>query len=310
MRERRVGAYQEKHQVDWSALAAELEQLAQIRSPWQRQAAGWLHELATAWLPTLVASAGPTGLILDVGSGPGVTACLLAEAFPTSRILAVDIQPELLDRAADRARGLGLADRVGTLRADLGDSGDHLPAADLIWASSVVHHFGDQRAALSRLTTALQPGGLLAVAEGGLPTRFLPRDTGTGRPGLQARLDALMEDWFAARRDALPGSVAVAEDWPGLLSVAGLTPVASRTFLVDLPAPLDTATRDHVHAMLTRQRDLLDDRLDSDDRRQLDRLLDPDSAHGVLRRPDTFLLAASTVHVAARAPVNGNRRTS
>ena len=292
-----MGAYQEKHQVDWSVLAAELEQLAQIRSPWQRQAAAWLGELAAAGDPSAV----PTGLILDVGSGPGVTACLLAEAFPTARIIAVDIQPELLDRAASRARTHGLADRVGTLRADLGDSADRLPTADLIWASSVVHHFGDQRAALARLATALRPGGLLAVAEGGLSTRFLPRDTGTGRPGLQARLDALMEDWFAARRDGLPGSVAVAEDWPGLLSVAGLTPVGSRTFLVDLPAPLDAATREHVHTMLTRQRDLLDDRLDPDDRRQLDRLLDPDGAHGVLRRPDTFLLAASTVHVAARS---------
>ncbi|MGW2857144.1 hypothetical protein ACWDAZ_36405, partial [Streptomyces sp. NPDC001215] len=29
------------------------------------------------------------------------------------------------------------------------------------------------------------------LLEGGLPARFLPRDIGIGRPGLQARLDAV-----------------------------------------------------------------------------------------------------------------------
>ncbi|MEV4755068.1 class I SAM-dependent methyltransferase [Micromonospora sp. NPDC049559] len=274
--------------VDWAAVADELEQLAHVRSAWQLAAARWLAELTAG---------APPRRVLDVGSGPGVTSCLLAREFPEAEVIAVDIRPELLARAEARAARLGLGGRVRTRQLDLTD-GTELPVADLVWASSIVHHFGDQVAMLTRLGSRLSPGGLLAVAEGGLPSRFLPRDTGIGRPGLQARLDALMEDWFTERRDAAPGSVRRADDWPALLAAAGLRPRRSRSFLVDLPAPLDDEARDHVRVMLARMRDLLGDRIDADDRAQLARLLDPEAAEGVLRRPDVFLLAATTVHVA------------
>ncbi|MEV7229818.1 MULTISPECIES: class I SAM-dependent methyltransferase [Polymorphospora] len=274
--------------VDWAAVADELEQLARVRSAWQRAAARWLAELTAD---------SPPRRILDVGSGPGVTTCLLARQFPEAEVLAVDVQPELLARAAALAGRLGLDARVRTRRLDLNDVTE-LPTADLIWASSVVHHFGDQVAMLARLASRISPGGLLAVAEGGLPSRFLPRDTGIGRPGLQARLDALMEDWFTERRHAAPGSVRRVDDWLALLAAAGLRPRRSRTFLVDLPSPLDDEARDHVRSMLARLRDLLADRIEADDRAQLERLLDPRADEGVLRRPDVFVLAATTVHIA------------
>jgi SAM-dependent methyltransferase len=276
-------------EVDWVAVAAQLEQLAEVRSPWQRQAAAWLGELLRPVTPRPV--------VLDVGSGPGVTACLLAESLPGARVVAVDLQPALLATATDRANRSGLADRVDTLCVDLADPSAALPSADLVWASALVHHLGDQRAAVRQLAAAVRPGGVLAVAEGGLPTRFLPRDTGLGRPGLQARLDALMEDWFAQRRDGLPDSVRVTEDWPALLAATGLRPAGSRTFLVDLPPPLGPEERRHVHVCLARMVELLGDRIATDDREQLSWLLDEDSANGVFHRPDVFLLAASTVHV-------------
>ncbi|MRT44546.1 SAM-dependent methyltransferase, partial [Xylella fastidiosa subsp. multiplex] len=78
----------------------------------------------------------------------------------------------------------------------------------------------------------LAPGGTLAIMEGGLPARFLPRDIGIGRPGLQARLDVLEEEWFADMRASLPGAVAEAEDWPALMTTAGLRPTGTRTFLL------------------------------------------------------------------------------
>ncbi len=94
--------------------------------------------------------------------------------------------------------------------------------ADLLWASRSIHHLGDQGAALAACVERLAPGGTLAVMEGGLPARFLPRDIGFGRPGLQARIDAVEEDRFARMREELPGSVAQTENWPALLTAAGL----------------------------------------------------------------------------------------
>ncbi|MEU9941093.1 class I SAM-dependent methyltransferase [Streptomyces lavendulae] len=175
-----------------------------------------------------------------------------------------------------------------------------LGAADLVWSSKAVHHLGDQQGALDALARVLRPGGMLAVAEGGLPVRFLPRDLGFGRPGLQARLDALQEDRYQAMRAGLPGSVPVAEDWPAMLRRAGLTGVGAFTTLLDLPAPLGEPGRDFLHSQLTRLRDASDGSLDALDLETLDRLLDPAAAQGLRRRPDVFLLSAATVFAGKR----------
>jgi hypothetical protein len=164
-----------------------------------------------------------------------------------------------------------------------------------------VHHLGDQQEALDRLAAALREGGLLAISEGGLPLRFLPRDIGLGRPGLAARIEAVREEWFTAMRADLPGSTAVVEDWPAMLRRAGLTPAGSRTFLTDLPAPLDDSAREYLHTHLGRIREVLDSGLAAEDLRTIDALLDDDSPHSIRRRPDAFCLMADTVHTAVRS---------
>ncbi|MET9953716.1 methyltransferase [Streptomyces sp. NPDC006339] len=236
--------------------------------------------------------------IVDVGSGPGAASCALARAFPRAEVVAVDRSAPLLARAEARAAERGLTGRITTRRAERPEEFGRLGPADLIWTGNVCRHLGDQQAALRGLARALRPGGLLAVAERGLPPRFLPRDIGIGRPGLQARLDAAVEERFAAARDRLPGSTSVVEDWPCLLASAGLVPTGSRTFLIDFPAPLDLAPRRHLHTRLARLLDELGDRLDPVDRLTVEQLLDGDARTGILWRPDAFYLAAITVHTA------------
>ncbi|MET9971279.1 SAM-dependent methyltransferase, partial [Streptomyces sp. NPDC006356] len=204
-------------------------------------------------------------------------------------------------RARARAERLGVADRFGTLTGELPDVLDELDyPADLLWAARSLHHLGDQRAALAAFAGRLTHGGTLALQEGGLPARFLPRDLGFGRPGLQARLDALEAQWFAAMRADLPGSVTETEDWPALLTAVGLRPTGTRTFLLDLPAPTTDRARAYVAAHLTRLREGVGEALDADDRATLDRLLNPDDKASVHHRPDVFVLAAQTVYTAVR----------
>ncbi|MBB5121983.1 hypothetical protein AF335_26960 [Streptomyces eurocidicus] len=275
---------------DWAAVGDQLERSARVRTPFLEAAADWLAGAAD----------GEVRRVLDVGSGPGVASLVLARRFPEAGVVAVDAEPRLLARAAELAAGAGLAGRVTTRRADLPDGLEPLGAADLIWAGQVVHHLGDQTAALAALGRSLRPGGLLAVVEGGLAPRFLPRDVGMGRPGLQARLEAAMEDLFTAMRAGLPGSVPVTEDWPALFSAAGLAPAGSRTFLVDVPAPLDALGRSYAYDRLNRMREGLADVLAAEDLEVLDRLLDEESETGVRRRPDVFCLEGLTVHVGQR----------
>lgn len=283
--------HHEHSDIDWGEMGPRLEAQAELFTP--------LYEHAMAWLAKRQTE---PGLIVDAGSGPGVVSCLLADTFPGARIVAVDASQPLLDRARERAERFGVADRFDTLTGELpGVLGDLDYPADLLWAGRSLHHLGDQRAALAAFAERLSFGGTLALQEGGLPARFLPRDIGFGRPGLQARLDVVEAEWFARMRAELPGSVAEAEDWPALLAAAGLRPSGTRTFLLDLPAPTTGRARAYAVATLTRTREVLGDRLDADDRAALDRLLDPGDEASLHHRPDVFVLAAQTVFTAVRA---------
>ncbi|WP_326616419.1 methyltransferase domain-containing protein [Streptomyces decoyicus] len=271
------------HDIDWDALCSHLEREAELHTPALTQATHWLRDLL-----------GVAGVrrALDVGSGPGVVASLLADAFPDAEVVAVDQSPALLERARTRSAG-----RIATRQVDLPDEFGRLGTADLIWSANAIHHLSDQQAALTALATSLRTGGLLAVAERGLPVRFLPRDIGLGRPGLQARLDAGNENGFTTMRAELPG-VDEVEDWPAMLARAGLVPTGTRTFLTDLPTPLGLPAREYLHTRLARQRDQLGEYLNDEDRTTVEALLHADAPTSILWRPDAFYLTATTVHTA------------
>ncbi|MEU0676518.1 class I SAM-dependent methyltransferase [Streptomyces sp. NPDC006172] len=277
-------------EIDWAEMAPHLEAQAELFTP--------LYERALSWLGREMTE---PGLVVDLGSGPGVVSCLFAETFPGARVLAVDGSAPLLERARARAEHLGHGDRFDTVAGELPGVLDELEyPADLLWAGRSLHHIGDQRAALAAFAERLAPGGMLAIMEGGLPSRFLPRDLGFGRPGLEARLDAVQEEWFARMRADLPGTVGEAEDWPALLGGAGLKQARSRSFLLDLPAPPSERVRAYAVTHFERWRGASGEVLAPEDRAALDRLLDPGDPASVHQRPDVYLLAAHTVHTAVK----------
>ncbi|MBD0716202.1 class I SAM-dependent methyltransferase [Streptomyces sp. CBMA370] len=277
--------------LDWSEMAPLLERQAEIASPAYAEAAAWLGTLAPV-----------QGIrrVLDVGSGPGVVTALLAEAFPVAETVAVDGAPALLARALARAEARGLGARVSTLHAELPEGIAGLGEADLIWAGNSLHHMGDQRAALAEFAGLLNPGGLMVLVEGGLPTRHLPWHIGIGRPGLEARLDAVHAEWFGEMRAELPGSKDEPDDWRALLADAGLTPAGTRTFLTDVPAPVSPVVRELALAHYERLREGVGTRVDADDQATLDRLLDPSDERSLHHRTDLFHLTARTVHTARK----------
>ncbi|WP_115329616.1 class I SAM-dependent methyltransferase [Tsukamurella paurometabola] len=269
---------------DWAAMAAELESEADTYLPY---VIGALDDFDAR-------RCGPApSRILDVGAGPGVFTAELARRYPDAEVIAVDGSPELLELARDRAARAGLT--IETLRTDLPGGFASLPTADLIWSAQTLHHIGDQAAAVAALAGRLAHGGVLAVAEGGLPTRFLPRDIGIGIPALQDRLEAQMAEGFAAMRAELDGTVDVPEDWPALLRAAGLSGVRARTFLVDRPAPLEDGPRRTVARLLSRYLRLRE-RLSPQDAATLERLTHAEDPASVLHRDDVFVLAARTVY--------------
>ena len=252
----------------------------------------------------------PRPVVVDLGAGAGGMSAALAGALggrDGGRVVLVDAVPDLLDAAtthtATIAAGTSATVEVEPVQVDAASEqlAELLPAADLVWASRVVHHLPDQQRAIERLTDVLAPGGWLALGEGGLRTRCLPWDLGIGEPGLADRLTAARDEWFVRMRSEMPDAVRLPVGWNRALSDAGLTDVFSFSYLIDLPAPADEAVRLSVVDWLTWMSDVGDDALNESDRRAITRLLDPADDAYVGNRDDVFLLGASTVYLGRKA---------
>lgn len=243
-----------------------------------------------------------TRTVLDVGSGAGGMSAAFAAALSGTggTVVLIDSTPELLDAAAARVRAAGAARvEVRVVAADAG--GDELldlaPRADLVFASSVLHHLPDQQRGLNRLAALLNPGGRLAVVEIGLDERHLPWDLGVGEPGLEGRMTAARGDWFGEMRAGIDGSVRLPVGWNLALAAAGLTDVHAFSYLTDKPPPPTAEVREAVLQRLSALRDQVESRVAEADRHTLDLLFDPHGENYLGRRDDVFVLAAATVYL-------------
>ncbi len=251
---------------------------------------GYLSEL-TGWIAGLAADL-PPGRILDLGSGTGTGTVALLRRFGQASVTAVDMSAQLLHRLAERARLLGVADRVRTVQADLDTVWPAIGTVDLAWASASLHHLTDPDRVLAEVFAALRPGGRLVAVEMGSFPRFLPHDSDLA--GLEERCHAAIAEGHAAELPLL-GS-----DWGPRLSRAGFAVEAERLFAIELAPPLPAAAGRYAQASLRRMRSHLDGRIGAGDLRLLDLLIDSDGPDGVLQRDDLTVRTARTVWVGRR----------
>lgn len=229
--------------------------------------------------------------ILDLGSGPGTGSLALARRFPAARVTAVDISPRMLHRLREQAAAHGVADRISTVEADLDGPWTGIGAGgpyDLIWAAAFLHHVADPARTLVQAFGRLRPGGLVAVTEMDFFPRFLPEDTGIGRPGLEARL-------HAATNTRPP------HEWTGHLRGAGFTLQQRRPFEIRLDgAQAGPSLNAYAQACLAKLRSHATGTMDADDLDALDALLDETQPHGIARRDDVTVRTTRTTWIARR----------
>lgn len=282
------------YDIDWGEQAAHLAAVAGREQDWYAGLAAALVRPADR-------------VAVDVGcGGGGMAAALAATLGGEGLVVAADGDADVLDRARERLAAAPA--RVAFVIADLADGVEPLRAAgadpaDLVWASASVHHVGDQQAAVTALAGLLRPGGgRLALAEGGLQPRRLPWDVGVGEPGLELRLEAAQDRWFARMRAELPGSVPMPYGWTTALRRAGLVEVTSRTRLLERPVPLSAPDLARVLDSLAHRVEWLrpSGLVAPADLAAWDRLLDPADAAFLGRRDDLFSVEARTVHVGTR----------
>ena len=275
---------------DWDAMVASAELDAEVLMPLLDEVTSALQEVARS--DTL-----EIRRILDVGSGPGVVTCRLAERFGDATVMAVDGSSEMLASVTARAERLGVSDRVETRLVQLPVGIDDLGSADLVLVSMVLHHVGDEGAALRALQGRLRPGGLLALIEFGDPLRVLPEDAEVGDPEVWQRLDRASAAWIADLR-AGPSGTPVSDDYPSMLAAAGFEVVIDRPVSMRLDPPLDHRGRELAVTYLARMRGHVEPYADPSDLAVLDRLVDEADPGGLWRRPDALLHISRHLFVA------------
>ena len=107
----------------------------------------------------------PGMVVSDFGAGSGYYTERLARAVgPTGRVLAVDLQPEMLQLVGTRAKKLGLTN-IELVRSTPDDPRLPPGIVDLILMVDVYHELAAPQRVLRSMKTSLSPRGRIAILE-------------------------------------------------------------------------------------------------------------------------------------------------
>ncbi|MHB1416219.1 MAG: class I SAM-dependent methyltransferase [Chloroflexota bacterium] len=121
----------------------------------------------------------PGQTVLEVGPGPGTfTVEAARRVLPDGKVIAVDIQPQMLARLRAKAARLGVSN-LEVYEADA----YHLPvpdaSVDLVYMVTVLAEIPDRPRALAEIRRVLKPSGTLSVSEFVLDPDYPRRSTVT-----------------------------------------------------------------------------------------------------------------------------------
>jgi SAM-dependent methyltransferase len=106
----------------------------------------------------------PTMTVADIGAGTGYFAVRLARLVPTGRVIATDIEADMVKHLTERAAH----DKIDNLQAVMAtesSAGLGPDSVDRILIVDVWHHLGDRVSYARELGAALRPGGRLFIVD-------------------------------------------------------------------------------------------------------------------------------------------------
>lgn len=106
----------------------------------------------------------PNTVIADIGAGSGYYSFRIAKKYPTSKVIAVDIQPEMLDFVKKKAA----AENVSNVTPHLGSIESIQLSSQTIDAALFVdayHEFSHPYEMMTSIFEALRPGGIVYLLE-------------------------------------------------------------------------------------------------------------------------------------------------
>ena len=133
----------------------------------------------------------PTMTVADVGAGTGYFAVRLAKAVPQGRVIATDLEPDMVRYLTERAAREQLPNLTAGL-ATADGPGLAPGSVDRILIVDVWHHLADRVAYGKALAAALRPGGALLIVDFKLDSERGPP------PQMKLAPDAIVADLRAA----------------------------------------------------------------------------------------------------------------
>lgn len=130
----------------------------------------------------------PQDYVLDIGSGPGVTAAVIAEQTG-ARVTGVDLSPGMVAKARQRAEKRNLAEKIKFQEGDVLNLEFEDNTFDVVLFESLLTILpGDPQRALAEMVRVLKPGGRIGGNEGIID------------PGVRLEMDDLLEKHPAIQR--------------------------------------------------------------------------------------------------------------
>ena len=113
----------------------------------------------------LVAALGLTGreTVADVGAGSGYFSFRFAKALPRGKVVALDIEPEMIRHIHHQA----MTEKIANVTAVLSKPDDPgvPPGTDVVFLCDVLHHVQNRTAWLEKLRQEMRPGARLVLVE-------------------------------------------------------------------------------------------------------------------------------------------------
>lgn len=117
------------------------------------------------FVTSVLALAPRAGTVLDVGTGPGDIAVLLAQRAPTLCVVAIDLGHEMLAIARSAVTRGGVSDRVTVARADAKATGFEPHSFEMVISNSLVHHIPDPTEFFAEMARVATSGAGLFVKD-------------------------------------------------------------------------------------------------------------------------------------------------
>lgn len=138
---------------------------------WLERSSREVEEQPTKLVNTL--NLKPTDVVADIGAGTGYLSFRIAQKVPSGKVLAVDIQPEMLDIINSLKEEKGISN-VEPILGTITDPKLPLNSVDLVLMVDAYHEFSHPYEVMQGIVKSLKPGGRVVLVEYRGENPFIP----------------------------------------------------------------------------------------------------------------------------------------